>query len=153
MSLMRQVWLGCVVCLTLVGCANANRAKVASVKRVFIEDTKLSTQTNATIDSLTPAVMDSAAIELTRHGYVVVSSKALAEGVLRLSWQTGVDSSSGSAESPLSLSMTLFNQKGKRVFSGNSGPSIPVAFWSQTRATSAVASILGPMPAAVTVAE
>ncbi len=148
MSLPRRAWLGYLILgLSLVGCVNANRAQVSSVKRVYLENTRLST--NSTIEMITPGAIESAAIELTRHGYVVVSSKNLSEGVLRISWQTNEFASKNPGDCPMSLSMTLFNQKGKRIFSGNSGPALPVSFWTVSRASAEVASILASMPSAV----
>lgn len=148
MSLTRLTWLACfLTSLAFLGCANAERTKVTSVKRVYIENTRLST--NTTVEMITPAVLDKIAMELTRHGYVVVSSKASAEGVLRMSWMTGISSSNSQGDCPLSLSMTLFNLKGKRIFSGNTGPAIPSSFWTQSRANAEVAMMLAPMPSAV----
>jgi len=148
MSLPRRAWLGYLILgLTFVGCANGKRAQVSSVKRVYLENTKLST--NSTIEMITPEAFESAAIELTRHGYVVVNSKNLAEGVLRISWQTSELASKTPGDYPLSLSMTLFNQNGKRIFSGSSGPPLPASFWTQSRASAEVASILAAMPYAV----
>lgn len=148
MSIPRRAWLGCLITsLAFLGCANASRTKVTSVKRVYIENTRLST--NSTVEMITPAVLDTVAMELTRHGYVVVSSRGLAEGVLRMSWKTGTSTTNFESDCPLSLSMTLFNLKGQRIFSGNSGPAIPSSFWSQSRANAEVASMLSPMPSAV----
>jgi hypothetical protein len=152
MSLSRLTWLGCLfMSLAFLGCANAERAKVTSVKRVYIENTRLST--NMTVEMITPAVLDTIAMELTRHGYVVVSSKASAEGVLRMSWKTGTSTSNFEGDCPLSLSMTLFNLKGQRIFSGNTGPAVPSSFWSQSRANAEVAMMLAPMPSAVVAAQ
>ncbi len=147
-----RAWLSCLILgIALIGCANGSRSKVASVKRVFIE--KSHQTSNQTAEMITPTAFESAAIELTRHGYVVVSSKNSAEGVLRMSWQVAPSSNSSSADNPMSLSMTLFNKQGQRIFSGNSGPAVPVAFWNQTRAHAEVASILSRMPTAVAAVE
>ena len=145
----RQFWLSCLVAvLSLVGCANGNRTQVTSVKRVYIENTKSSN--HSTAELLTPTALETIAIELTRHGYVVVSSKNLAEGVLRMSWQTGATNASNTTlETPISLSMTLFNQKGKRIFSGSSGSGVQAAYWSQARTQNEIVSILKSLPAAV----
>lgn|GEM_PF-510379 len=152
MRLLRRAWLGYLILgLTLVGCTNANRTQVASVKRVYLENTKLNT--NSTIEMITPGAFESATIELTRHGYVVVSSKNLSEGVLRISWQTNEFGSKTPGDCPMSLSMTLFNKKGKRIYSGSSGPALPASFWTQSRTSAEVASILAAMPYAVTAAQ
>lgn len=152
MSLSRLSWLGCLfMSLAFLGCANGERAKVTSVKRVYIENTRLST--NTTVEMITPAVLDTIAMELTRHGYVVVSSKASAEGVLRMSWNTGISTSNFEGDCPLSLSMTLFNLKGQRIFSGNTGPAVPTSFWNPTRANAEVVLMLSSMPSAVVAAQ
>lgn len=152
MTLPRLAWLGCLfTSLAFLGCANAERTQVASVKRVYIENTRLST--NSTVEMITPTVLDTIAMELTRHGYVVVSSKTLAEGVLRMSWKTSTSTSNFEGDCPLSLSMTLFNLKGQRIFSGNTGPAVPSSFWSQARASAEVAMMLAPMPSAIAAAQ
>ena len=152
MFLMPRAWLNClIISIALIGCTNGGRAKVASVKTVFIENARPSS--NQTAETLSSSVSESVAIELTRRGYVVMDSKKSAEGILRVTWQVSPTAVNNSNEYPMSLSMTLFNQKGQRIFSGNSGPAVPSAFWNKTRARAEVASILARMPSSITALE
>ncbi|MSR72129.1 MAG: hypothetical protein EXS20_02015 [Opitutales bacterium] len=94
-------------------------------------------------------VIETAQGELRSHGYTVTESKADADATLRSTWRI---SQSGNNlrkdEVSISLSMSLFNKQGQRVFSGDSGSAVPISFWSVAKTATAVDSVLSQLPLA-----
>jgi hypothetical protein len=94
-------------------------------------------------------VVDTAEGELRSHGYTVTQSKADAEATLRSTWRISNSGNNNRRdEISLSLSMSLFNKEGQRVFSGDSGSAVPMSFWSVAKTATAVDSVLSQLPVA-----
>ena len=51
-------------------------------------------------------------------------------------------------EVSISLSMSLFNKQGQKVFSGDSGSGVPISFWSVAKTATAVDNVLSRLPVA-----
>ena len=94
-------------------------------------------------------VVETAEGELRSHGFTVTNSKADAEAILRSTWRISNDNNSlRRDEVSVSLSMSLFNKQGKKVFSGDSGSAVPIGFWSVAKTATAVDNVLSRLPVA-----
>jgi hypothetical protein len=131
--------------LTSTGCNSATPAAASKVSKVFVSDVA-SSSLHAT-DILANAVHDAEVRALTAQGYTVVPNEGDAEAILRSSWRTQKSVDNRSETPGVALSVTLFDKSNHRLFEGNSGPSVPVNFWNEGRATAEVNAILKALPA------
>lgn len=138
-------WRLLLVSIALFGCESGpDRSSDLSFRKVYIENPR---QTDcAAANLLSPSLSQSVSEEFAIHGFIVVSDKAKAQGLVRPSWQ--IQPPNGS-ETIMSLSISVFDANGKKVFSGSSGPAIPTSFWTIARTNAEVVSILHRLPVAV----
>ena len=133
---------------SFIGCSSSPRAqKSINFTKVYIESPQMSDSSN--VVQFNSTVVETAEGELRSHGYKVTQSKADADATLRSTWRI---SNSGNNmrrdEISISLSMSLFNKQGQRVFSGDSGSAVPMSFWSVAKTAISVDSILSQLPVA-----
>jgi len=126
------------------GCATSPAAPAGKVSKLFVRDVAASTL-HAT-DILANAVHDAEVRALTKQGYAVVASEGEAEATLRSTWRTLKSSGNRAGQPEVSLSVSLFDKSGHRLFEGTSGPGVPANFWSESRATAEVNAILKGLP-------
>jgi hypothetical protein len=136
------------IALSLIGCSSSPRAqKSINFTKVYVESPQTSDSSN--VIQFNSTVVDTAEGELRSHGYTVTQSKADAEATLRSTWRiSNIGNNNRRDEISLSLSMSLFNNEGQRVFSGDSGSAIPMSFWSVAKTATAVGSVLSQLPVA-----
>jgi hypothetical protein len=136
------------IALSLIGCSSSPRAqKSINFTKVYVESPQTSDSSN--VIQFNSTVVDTAEGELRSHGYTVTQSKADAEATLRSTWRISNSGNNNRRdEISLSLSMSLFNKEGQRVFSGDSGSAVPMSFWSVAKTATAVDSVLSKLPVA-----
>jgi hypothetical protein len=136
------------IALSLIGCSSSPRAqKSINFTKVYVESPQTSDSSN--VIQFNSTVVDTAEGELRSHGYTVTQSKADAEATLRSTWRISNSGNNNRRdEISLSLSMSLFNKEGQRVFSGDSGSAVPMSFWSVAKTATAVDSVLSQLPVA-----
>jgi hypothetical protein len=136
------------IALSLIGCSSSPRAqKSINFTKVYVESPQTSDSSN--VIQFNSTVVDTAEGELRSHGYTVTQSKADAEATLRSTWRISNSGNNNRRdENSLSLSMSLFNKEGQRVFSGDSGSAVPMSFWSVSKTATAVDSVLSQLPVA-----
>jgi hypothetical protein len=136
------------IALSLIGCSSSPRAqKSINFTKVYVESPQMSDSSN--VIQFNSTVVDTAEGELRSHGYTVTQSKADAEATLRSTWRISNSGNNNRRdEISLSLSMSLFNKEGQRVFSGDSGSAVPMSFWSVAKTATAVDSVLSQLPVA-----
>ncbi len=139
-----HAWRLLLLSFALFGCeSGSDHSTALTFKKVYIENPR---QTDcATANLLSPSLSQSVSEEFAIHGFVVVSDKAKAQGLVRPTWQ--IQPPNGS-ETIMSLSISVFDANGKKVFSGSSGPPIPASFWTITRTNAEVVAILHRLPTA-----
>jgi hypothetical protein len=135
--------------MVLVGCeSGADHSPSFSFRKVYIENPRLTDC--AAANALSNNLAESVSEEFAIHGFIVVSDKAKAQGFVRSSWQ--IQPPNGS-ETIMSLSISVFDANGRKVFSGSSGPAIPASFWTIARTNAEVVSILHRLPAAASASQ
>lgn len=134
--------------LALFGCSSSSRTqKSINFTKVYVEAPLSLDSSN--VAQLNSTVVETAEGELRSRGYTVTNSKSDADAVLRSTWHISNNSNGGRKdEIAISLSMTLFNKQGKRVFSSDSGSAVPVSFWSVAKTATAVDNVLAQLPVA-----
>jgi hypothetical protein len=146
MRLTSQVLLFC-ASLFILGCASSTgTSSLKSVHKVFVVDPVASTlpETNA----LSNVVHDTAVHELNSLGYVTTTNPTEAEAMVRSTWHTRLDDS---GHSIVSLSISVFDKAGHKLFSGDSGSAVLSSFWNEAHASSEVSNILVHLPHATVV--
>jgi hypothetical protein len=144
---MRFVPQALALSLLVVGCSTTGgTGSLKSVHKVFVADPVASTlpETNA----LSNAVHDAAVHEVTALGYTTTTTLTEAEGVVRSTWHTRLDDN---GRSIVSLSISVFDKAGHKLFSGDSGSAVISSFWNESHATTEVADILVKLPHATSV--
>ncbi len=111
------------------------------VSRVYVAETIGATTPETT--GATNAVHDAAVRELGARGYVVVPAAAQADAVLRSSWRIRQSETNNSNIPVVSLSVSLFDKSGHRLFDADSGSSVPTSFWNESRAAQEASVMLG----------
>ncbi|MEI7602059.1 MAG: hypothetical protein WCJ77_00210 [Opitutae bacterium] len=92
-------------------------------------------------------VVETAEGELRSRGYTVTQTKTDADATLRSTWHISNNGNSIRREEvSISLSMSLFNKQGQKVFSSDSGSAVPVSFWSVAKTATAVDNVLSELP-------
>ena len=133
---------------SFIGCSSSPRAqKSINFTKVYVESPQTSDSSN--VVQFNSTVVETAEGELRSHGYTVTQSKADADATLRSTWRISNNGNNMRRdEVSISLSMSLFNKQGKRVFSGDSGSAVPMSFWSVAKTATAVDSIMSQLPVA-----
>jgi hypothetical protein len=133
---------------SFIGCSSSPRTqKSINFTKVYVETPFSSDSSN--IVQFNSTVVETAEGELRSHGYTVTNSRADAEATLRSTWRISTDNNSlRKDEISVSLSMSLFNKQGQKVFSGDSGSSLPIGFWSVAKTATAVDNVLSRLPVA-----
>jgi hypothetical protein len=136
------------IAFSFIGCNSSPRAqKSINFTKIYVESTQSSDSSNAI--QFNSTVVETAEGELRSHGYTVTQSKADADATLRSTWHISNNGNNvRKDEVSLSLSMSLFNKQGQRVFSGDSGSAVPISFWNEAKTATAVDNILSQLPVA-----
>jgi predicted Zn-dependent protease len=135
------------IAFSIIGCSSSSRTqKSINFTKVYVEAPQTS-DSSSNVVQFNSTVVETAEGELRSRGYTVTSSKADADATLRSTWHI---SNNGNAihkdEVSVSLSMSLFNKKGQKVFSADSGSSVPISFWSMAKTSTAVDTVLSQLP-------
>lgn len=133
---------------SFIGCSSSPRTqKSINFTKVYVEAPFSSDSSN--IVQFNSTVVETAEGELRSHGYTVTNSRADAEAILRSTWRISTDNNTlRKDEISVSLSMSLFNKQGQKVFSGDSGSALPIGFWSVAKTATAVDNVLSRLPVA-----
>lgn len=136
------------IAFSLIGCSSNSRTqKSINFTKVYVEAPQTTDSTN--VAQFNSTVVDTAEGELRSRGYTVTNSRNDADAVLRSTWHISNNNNSlRKDEISISLSMSLFNKQGKRVFSADSGSAVPASFWSVAKTASAVDSVMSQLPVA-----
>jgi hypothetical protein len=136
------------IAFSFIGCSSSPRAqKSINFTKVYVETPQTSDFSNDM--QFNSTVVETAEGELRSHGYTVTESKVDADATLRSTWRISRNGNNmRKDEVSVSLSMSLFNKQGQRVFSGDSGSAIPIGFWSVAKTATAVDSVLSQLPVA-----
>jgi len=136
------------IAFLFTGCSSSPRAqKSINFTKVYVETPQTSDFSNAI--QFNSTVVETAEGELRSHGYTVTQSKADADATLRSTWRISNNANNmRKDEVSISLSMSLFNKQGQRVFSGDSGSAVPIGFWSVAKTATAVDNVLLQLPIA-----
>lgn len=141
------------IALSILGCSTRTRSeKSISVTSIYIESPV--SFGNFNIEKLNPTVVETAAGELRSHGYTVTQSPGEAQAILRGTWRTSENINSALKDDVgVSLSMSLFTKAGQKIYSSDSGSSVPLSFWNAARTATTVDNILSSLPVASTSAK
>jgi hypothetical protein len=133
---------------SFIGCSSSPRTqKSINFTKVYVAAPVSSDLSN--IVQFNSTVVETAEGELRSHGYTVTKSQADAEAILRSTWHISPNNNGmHNNELSVSLSMSLFNKQGQKVFSGDSGSALPMGFWSVAKTASAVDSVMSRLPVA-----
>ncbi len=136
-------WFLLTVTLALFGCANAGGGakSLKNVQKVYVADPVAATLPETT--ALNAAVHDVAVRELSALGYGSALTSQQADAVLKSTWHTRLDDN---GRSIVSLSVTLFDKAGHKLYSSDSGAAVVSSFWSESRVTTELATMLGTLP-------
>jgi hypothetical protein len=136
------------ISISFIGCSSSPRIQGSfNFTKIYVESPQSFDSTN--VNQLNSTVVETAEGELRSHGYTVTNSKSDAQAVLRSTWHLSSPNSNVRKEDvSISLSMSIFTNQGKKVFSGDSGSAVPVNFWSVAKTAVAVDDILSHMPVA-----
>ena len=136
------------VAFSLIGCGSSARTqKSINFTKVYVETPQTSDLSN--VVQFNSTVVDTAEGELRSRGYTITNSKADADATLRSTWRISNNSNSlHKDEVSISLSMSLFNKQGQRVFSADSGSAVPISFWTVAKTATAVDNVLSRLPVA-----
>ena len=124
------------------GCPTPSQSggSLKGVSRIYVAETIGATTLETT--GATNAVHDAAVLALGVRGYVVVPTAGQADAVLRSSWRIRQSETNSSNIPVVSLSVSLFDKSGHRLFDTDSGSSIPTTFWNESRAAQETSGML-----------
>ncbi len=136
------------IAVSIIGCSSSSRTqKSINFTKVYVEAPQTSDSSN--VVQFNSTVIETAEGELRSRGYTVANSKADADATLRSTWHiSNSNNSMRKDEVSISLSMSLFNKQGQKVFSGDSGSGVPISFWSVAKTATAVDNVLSRLPVA-----
>ena len=134
------------IAMSFIGCSSSPRTQTAiNFTKVYVEAPLNSDSSN--VNQFNTTVVETAEGELRSHGYTVTNSKADADATLRSTWHISTNSNSiRKDEVSVSLSMSLFNKRGQKVFSGDSGSAVPIGFWTVAKTATAVDDVMSRLP-------
>ena len=134
------------IAFSVIGCNSSPRTQVAiNFTRVYVEAPQISD--TSSVVQYNSTVVETAQGELRSRGYTVTTSKADADATLRSTWHISNNNNTiRKDEVSVSLSMSLFNKRGQKVFSGDSGSAIPIGFWSVAKTATTVDDVLARLP-------
>ena len=135
------------IAFSIFGCSSSTRSQNSiNFTRVYVE-TPQSLDLNY-VNQFNSTVVETAEGELRSHGYTITNSKTDAQATLRSTWHVSPGNGARKDEVSISLSMSLFNNQGKKVFSGDSGSPVATSFWSVAKTATTVDNILSQLPVA-----
>ncbi len=134
------------IAVSMIGCGSSSRVqKSINFTKVYVESPQSSDFSN--VAQFNSTVVETAEGELRSRGYTVTHSKSDADATLRSTWHTSCTGNSiRKDEISISLSMSLFNNKGQKVFSSDSGSAVPISYWSVAKTATAVDNVLSQLP-------
>ncbi len=134
------------IAFSLIGCSSSPRAqKSINFTKVYVDTPQTSDFSNNV--QFNSTVVECAEGELRSRGFTVTQSKADADAILRSTWRISNNGNNvRKDEVSLTLSMSLFNKQGQKVFSSDSGSAVPVSFWSVAKTATAVNNVLAKLP-------
>ena len=133
--------------MLLVGCGSRvdRGSDLAGLRSLHVTPLISSSLTDAGA-RLDPAIREAVAHSLASRGYFV-GSEADAQGLVRIAWILGREiGPDGREERTLSLSLSIFSRSGDRLYSARSAQNWPERMWSEDRAVTEVAHMLGEVP-------
>jgi len=136
------------IAFSFIGCSSSPRAqKSINFTKVYVESPQTSDSSNSI--QFNSTVVETAEGELRSRGYTVTQNKTDADATLRSTWHVSTNGNSiRKDEVSISLSMSLFNKQGNKVFSSDSGSAVPISFWSVAKTATAVDDVLSQLPVA-----
>ena len=134
------------IAFSLIGCSSSPRAqKSINFTKVYVD----SPQTSDFSDTFqfNSTVVETAEGELRSRGYTVTHTKVDADAILRSTWHISTNGNNmRKDEVSITLSMSLFNKQGQKVFSSDSGSAVPISFWSVAKTATVVDNVLSQLP-------
>ncbi len=134
------------IAISLIGCSSSPRAqKSINFTKVYVDTPQTSDFSNNV--QFNSTVVESAEGELRSRGYTVTQSRADADAILRSTWRISNNGDNvRKDEVSITLSMSLFNKQGQKVFSSDSGSAVLISFWSVAKTATAVNNVLAKLP-------
>ena len=135
------------IAFSIIGCSsNTRNQKSISFTRVYVETPQSLDLSN--VNQFNSTVVETAEGELRSRGYTVTNSKTDAQATLRSTWHVSTNNGMRKDDVAISLSMSLFTNQGKKVFSSDSGSPVPANYWNVAKTATTVDNILSQLPLA-----
>jgi hypothetical protein len=136
------------ISISFIGCNSSPRNQRSfNFTKVYVESPQSFDSTN--VNQLNSTVIETAEENFEATVTLLLIQDPDAQAVLRSTWHLSSPNNNIRKEDvSVALSMSIFTNEGKKVFSADSGSAVPVSFWSVAKTAVAVDDILSQMPVA-----
>lgn len=107
----------------------------------------ISGSSSSTTQNLELTVQESIQRSVTARGYTVTKD-GTADATVRAAWLIGNETTNGKTERIYTLSVSVFNAQGERIFSARSINGWPEVLWTEARVNSEIAALFRALPEA-----
>jgi hypothetical protein len=140
-------WLTAAVIITACSSRPDRSSDLAKVRTLNITPV-ISASTSSTTQNLEQTVQDSIQRSVAARGYTVTKDGA-ADATVRAAWLIGNETTTnGKTERIYTLSVSVFNAEGDRIFSARSIKGWSEVLWTEARVNSEIAALFRALPEA-----
>ena len=141
-----SLWLTGAVLFVACSSRSDRSGDLAKVRNLNVTPV-ISGSSSSTTQNLELTVQESIQRAVTARGYTVTKG-GTADATVRAAWLIGNETTNGKTERIYTLSVSVFNAQGDRIFSARSINGWPEVLWTEARVNSEIASLFRALPEA-----